>query len=158
MRTGWDQVSSSLDARESVFELHASRGMPAWRARLRSWFEDYNDLANGVQQFLSVEFPNLDLSGIRDNSNEHSTRTISIYRGLRSADSKNQRILILKPNNSLLPISNYSFVQVLYCVKGFCTGNVTHLYMFHSVPGTPNICHNLFIRLVDIDRHTNLSP
>jgi len=36
MRTGWDQVSSSLDARESVFELHASGGMTAWRARRRS--------------------------------------------------------------------------------------------------------------------------
>ena len=78
MRTGWDQVSSSLDARESVFELHASGGMPAWRARLRSWFEDYNDLANGVQQFLSVEFPNLDLSGIRDTADEYSAQTTSI--------------------------------------------------------------------------------
>ena len=61
-----------------MFELHASRGMPAWRARLRCWFEDYNDLANGVQQFLSVEFPNLDLSGIRDNADEHSAGTTSI--------------------------------------------------------------------------------
>ena len=78
MRTGWDQVSSSLDARESVFELHASGGMTAWRARRRSSFEDYNDLAKGVPQFLSVDFPNLDFSGILDNSDEHSARITSI--------------------------------------------------------------------------------
>ena len=78
MRTGWDQVSSSLDARESVFEMHASGGMTAWRARRRSYFEDYNDLANGVQQFLSVDFPNLDFSGILDNSDEHPARITSI--------------------------------------------------------------------------------
>lgn len=78
LQLAWDQVSSSLDARESVFQLHASGGMTAWRARLRSWFEDYNDLANGVQQFLSVEFPHLDLSGIRDTADEHSAQTTSI--------------------------------------------------------------------------------
>jgi 4-hydroxyphenylacetate 3-monooxygenase len=78
LQLAWDQVSSSLDARESVFELHASGGMTAWRARLRSWFEDYNDLANGVQQFLSVDFPNMDLSGIPDNADEHSARITSI--------------------------------------------------------------------------------
>ena len=74
LQLAWDQVSSSLDARESVFQLHASGGMTAWRARLRSWFEDYNDLANGVQQFLSGDFPNLDFSGILYNSDEHSAR------------------------------------------------------------------------------------
>ena len=66
----WDQVASGLDGRESAFELHASGGMAAWRARLRSWFQSYNELANGVHQFLSVELPPLDLSSLQNVPNE----------------------------------------------------------------------------------------
>ena len=36
--------------------------MVAWRARLRTWFQDYTVLANGVQQFLKVELPEMDLT------------------------------------------------------------------------------------------------
>ena len=61
----WDHVSSGLDGREGVFELHASGGAPAWRARLGSWFMDYSDLANRVQQLLGVEMPTMDLSNMR---------------------------------------------------------------------------------------------
>ncbi len=66
----WDHVASSLDGRESVFELHASGGMTAWRARLRAWFPSYSELANGVQQFLGVELPAMDLDNLRDVPNE----------------------------------------------------------------------------------------
>ena len=34
----------------------------AWRARLRTWLQDYTVLANGVQQFLKVELPEMDLT------------------------------------------------------------------------------------------------
>lgn len=66
----WDQVSSALDGRESVFELHASGGLTAWRARLRAWFHDYDDLANSVGQFLSVELPQMELDDLRDLTSE----------------------------------------------------------------------------------------
>ena len=66
----WDQVSSALDARESVFELHASGGMAAWRARLRAWFQNYDELANGVQHFLGVELPPMNLESLRNVPNE----------------------------------------------------------------------------------------
>ena len=46
----------------TAFELNASGGMVAWRARLRTWFQDYTVLANGVQQFLKVEQPEMDLT------------------------------------------------------------------------------------------------
>ena len=36
LKLAWDQVSSPLNARKSVFELHARGGMKTWRARLRS--------------------------------------------------------------------------------------------------------------------------
>jgi 4-hydroxyphenylacetate 3-monooxygenase len=62
----WDHVSSGLDGRESAFELHANGGIPAWRRRLRAWFESYNDLANSVHKVLGVEMPNVDLNGLRD--------------------------------------------------------------------------------------------
>ncbi len=62
LQLAWDQVASGLDGRESVFELHASGGMVAWRARLRAWFPSYDELANGVQQFLGVELPSMDLT------------------------------------------------------------------------------------------------
>ena len=37
----------------------------AWRARLRRAFPDYNALANGVLQALSVDMPAIDLSSLR---------------------------------------------------------------------------------------------
>jgi 4-hydroxyphenylacetate 3-monooxygenase len=58
-------VSSALDGRESAFELHANGGLVAWRARLRRAFPDYNALANGVLQALSVDMPEIDLSSLR---------------------------------------------------------------------------------------------
>ena len=66
LQLAWDQVSSGLDGREAVFELHASGGLEAWRRRLASWFERYNELANGVQQFVRVEIPPLDLGSLQE--------------------------------------------------------------------------------------------
>jgi 4-hydroxyphenylacetate 3-monooxygenase len=62
----WDHVSSGLDGRESAFELHANGGVLAWRSRLRTWFESYNELANGVHEVLGVKFPKMDLQSIRN--------------------------------------------------------------------------------------------
>ena len=62
----WDHVSSGLDGREAAFELHASGGLVAWRAHLLAWFQSYNELANGVQQLLSVELPPMDLNSLRE--------------------------------------------------------------------------------------------
>lgn len=62
----WDHVSSGLDGRESAFELHANGGVPAWRSRLRAWFESYNELANNVHEVLGVEMPNMDLNSLRN--------------------------------------------------------------------------------------------
>ena len=64
-----DHVISSLDGRESAFELHANGGIPAWRGRLRRFFADYNTLANGVLRTLSsinVDMPTIDLTSIRE--------------------------------------------------------------------------------------------
>lgn len=72
----WDHVSSALDGRESVFELHASGGMGAWRARLRAWFQGFSESANGVHQFLKVDLPTMDLDGLADVPNERP-RTIT---------------------------------------------------------------------------------
>ena len=72
----WDQVSSALDGRESAFELNASGGMPAWRARMRAWFEGYDDLANNVRSFIKVELPPMDLDAIRNVPNERA-RTVT---------------------------------------------------------------------------------
>ncbi len=66
LQLAWDQVSSGLDGREAVFELHASGGLEAWRRRLSSWFERYNELANGVQEFIQVDIPPLDLSSLQE--------------------------------------------------------------------------------------------
>ena len=62
----WDQVSSGLDGREAVFELHASGGLEAWRRRLAAWFERYTELANGVHGFVQVDLPHLDLSSLQE--------------------------------------------------------------------------------------------
>jgi aromatic ring hydroxylase len=70
LQLAWDQVSSGLDGRESAFELNASGGLVAWRARLRAWFPSYDELANGVQQFLGVNLPAMDLSNLQNVPNE----------------------------------------------------------------------------------------
>lgn len=61
-----DHVASALDGRESAFELHANGGVPAWRGRLRRYFDGYNDLANGVLRALAIDMPKIDLSALRD--------------------------------------------------------------------------------------------
>ncbi len=66
LQLAWDQVSSGLDGREAVFELHASGGLDAWRSQLASWFGSYNELANGVQEFMQVDIPPLDLSSLQE--------------------------------------------------------------------------------------------
>ncbi len=64
LRLAWDHVSSGLDGRESAFELHASGGMPGWRAWLRRSFKDYNSLANAVLQAIDVPMPAIDVASI----------------------------------------------------------------------------------------------
>src|SRR5690606_33114987 len=66
LQMAWDHVSSSLDGRESAFELHANGGVPVWRSRLQRWFTDYNPLANAVMQALSVDMPAVDIDALRD--------------------------------------------------------------------------------------------
>ena len=66
LQLAWDQVSSGLDGREAAFELHASGGLAGWRGRLRSWFEGYNELANGVQKLHNVDMPPMDLTGLQE--------------------------------------------------------------------------------------------
>jgi 4-hydroxyphenylacetate 3-monooxygenase len=60
-----DHAASALDGRESAFELHANGGIPAWRARMRRYFDRYNELANGVLRSLSLDLPAVDLDGLR---------------------------------------------------------------------------------------------
>src|ERR1700722_9160167 len=60
----WDHVSSSLDGRESAFELHASGGMPGWRAWLRRSFKDYDSLANAVLKAIDFPMPTIDGASI----------------------------------------------------------------------------------------------
>jgi aromatic ring hydroxylase len=66
LRLVWDHVSSGLDGRESAFELHANGGMTAWRARLRAWFNSYNELVNGVHETLDVQMPAVDLDSLKE--------------------------------------------------------------------------------------------
>ncbi|MDE2779286.1 MAG: hypothetical protein OXI91_06370 [Chloroflexota bacterium] len=66
LQLAWDQVSSGLDGREAVFEMHASGGLEAWRRRLAAWFERYTELANGVHQFIQVDLPPLDLGSLQE--------------------------------------------------------------------------------------------
>jgi 4-hydroxyphenylacetate 3-monooxygenase len=61
-----DHVISSLDGRESAFELHANGGIPAWRGRLRRYFADYNTLANAVLRTLPLAMPEIDLTAIKE--------------------------------------------------------------------------------------------
>ena len=65
LNLAWDHISSGLDGRESAFELHANGGIPTWRNRLRRWFSDYNELANGVLKALNLDMPMLDLNSLR---------------------------------------------------------------------------------------------
>ena len=65
LNLAWDHISSGLDGGESAFELHANGGIPTWRNRLRRWFSDYNELANGVLKALDLDMPTLDLNGLR---------------------------------------------------------------------------------------------
>jgi 4-hydroxyphenylacetate 3-monooxygenase len=64
LQMAWDHVGSSLDGRESVYELHANGGIPAWRGRLRRSFDRYNELANAVLKELTIEMPRIDVSSI----------------------------------------------------------------------------------------------
>jgi 4-hydroxyphenylacetate 3-monooxygenase len=66
LQMAWDHVGSALDHRESVYELHANGGVPAWRGRLRRSFNRYNKLANGVLAQLGLPMPEIDLGSIRD--------------------------------------------------------------------------------------------
>ena len=61
-----DHVISSLDGRESTFELHANGGIPAWRGRMRRLFADYNGLANAVLRALPMAMPSIDFTAIRE--------------------------------------------------------------------------------------------
>jgi 4-hydroxyphenylacetate 3-monooxygenase len=65
LNLAWDRISSGLDGRESAFELHANGDIPTWRNRLRRWFTDYNELANGVLNALDLEMPAIDLNSLR---------------------------------------------------------------------------------------------
>lgn len=44
---------------------------------MRSWFESYNELANGVQNCLDVEMPPLDLTGPQQNASGPRRQGIS---------------------------------------------------------------------------------
>jgi 4-hydroxyphenylacetate 3-monooxygenase len=66
LNLAWDHVGSALDGRESAFELHANGGIPAWRGRLRRYFDRYNELANGVLRTVGVDMPEIDLNSIRE--------------------------------------------------------------------------------------------
>ena len=64
LQMAWDHVGSSLDGRESVYELHANGGIPVWRARLRRSFTRYNELANAVLKEINIAMPAVNLSAI----------------------------------------------------------------------------------------------
>ena len=65
LQLAWDQVSSGLDGREAAFELHASGGLESWRRQLAAWFDDYNELANGVHDLVDVDLPPMDLTSLQ---------------------------------------------------------------------------------------------
>jgi aromatic ring hydroxylase len=66
LQMAWDHGSSSLDARESAFELHANGGMPVWRTRLRRGFDRYSELANAVLRMMPVPMPEIDVDSLRE--------------------------------------------------------------------------------------------
>ena len=65
LQLAWDHVGSALDGRESAFELHANGGIPAWRNRLRRYFDRYSELANAVLRSTGVAMPPIDLDALR---------------------------------------------------------------------------------------------
>jgi aromatic ring hydroxylase len=64
LQMAWDHIGSSLDARESVYELHSNGGIPIWRSRLRRSFNRYNELANAVLKEIAIPMPTVDVSSI----------------------------------------------------------------------------------------------
>ncbi len=64
LNLAWDHIASGLDGRESAFELHCNGGIPAWRMQARARFKDYNRLANGVLKDISIDMPEIDVSGV----------------------------------------------------------------------------------------------
>jgi hypothetical protein len=44
--------------------LHASGGMPGWRAWLRRSFKDYSSLANAVLKAIDLPMPAIDVANI----------------------------------------------------------------------------------------------
>ena len=66
LQLAWDQVSSGLDGREAAFELHASGGLDSWRSQLAAWFDRYDELANGIREFVQVDLPRMDLSSLQE--------------------------------------------------------------------------------------------
>jgi aromatic ring hydroxylase len=64
LQMAWDHIGSSLDGRESTYELHSNGGIPVWRARLRRSFTRYNELANAVLKEINIAMPAVDLSAI----------------------------------------------------------------------------------------------
>jgi 4-hydroxyphenylacetate 3-monooxygenase len=62
LRMAWDHVGSALEARESVYELHANGGIPAWRGRLRRAFDGYDTLTAEVVARLDISMPPIDVS------------------------------------------------------------------------------------------------
>ena len=43
-----------------------SGGLEPWRHQLAAWFDGYNELANGVQEFVHVDIPPMDLTNLQD--------------------------------------------------------------------------------------------
>ena len=85
LQMAWDHVGSSLDARESVYELHANGGIPIWRARLRRSFGRYNELANAVLKQVNVPMPAVDVSSIPANG-------IFLTKKLKNENKNAQRV------------------------------------------------------------------
>jgi 4-hydroxyphenylacetate 3-monooxygenase len=51
----WDHLGSSLAAREASYEMFGSGGTPAWRNRIRQWFDTYETVLRPVFQALAVD-------------------------------------------------------------------------------------------------------
>jgi 4-hydroxyphenylacetate 3-monooxygenase len=66
LQMAWDHVGSALEARESVYELHANGGIPTWRGRLRRSFDSYAELADGVLAQLDMDMPKVDLTSFKE--------------------------------------------------------------------------------------------
>jgi 4-hydroxyphenylacetate 3-monooxygenase len=66
LQLAWDHVSSALDGREAVYEMHANGGVGAWRLRMRALFDSYNELANGVLKNVDMDLPPVDVTSLRN--------------------------------------------------------------------------------------------